>query len=123
MYIYTYQFMRREVRLDTRKTKKPHSLGPGVQKNQHRIYLHISIRKILESQLDRFGRQSIEQRDDLCCSVLQCIAVYCSVLQRVAACRSGLQWVAVGCSVLQWVALRCSALQCIAVCCSVRLTF
>jgi len=45
---------------------------------------------------------------DLCCSVLQCVAVCCSVLQRVAAC----------CSVLQCVAVRCSVLQCTEVCCA-----
>jgi len=45
----------------------------------------------------------------VCCSVLQCVAVYCNVLQCVAVC----------CSVLQCVAVCCSVLQCVAVCCSV----
>ena len=36
----------------------------------------------------------------LCCSVLQCIAVCCNMLQHVAACISVLQCVAVCCSVL-----------------------
>jgi len=45
---------------------------------------------------------------ELCCIVLQCVAVYCSVLQRVAVC----------CSVLQCVAVCCSVLQCVAVCCT-----
>ena len=38
---------------------------------------------------------------DMCCSVLQCVAVCCSVLQCVAACCSVLQCDAVCCSVLQ----------------------
>ena len=37
----------------------------------------------------------------MCCSVLQCVAVWCSVLQCVAVCCSVLQCVAVCCSVLQ----------------------
>jgi len=37
----------------------------------------------------------------VCCSVLQCVAVWCSVLQCVAVCCSVLQCVAVCCSVLQ----------------------
>jgi len=53
------------------------------------------------------------------CSVLQCIAVYCSVLQCIAVCFSVLQCVAVCCRVLQCTALCCSVLQCAAVCCSV----
>ena len=52
------------------------------------------------------------------CSVLQCDAVWCSVLQCVAVCCSVLQCVAVCCSVLQCVAVWCSVLQCVAVCCS-----
>ena len=56
---------------------------------------------------------------DLCCSVLQCVAVCCSVLQCVAVCCSVLQCAAVCCSVLQCVAVCCSVLQCVAVCCSV----
>ena len=58
-----------------------------------------------------------DRMDEVCCNVLQCVAVCCSVLQCVAEC----------CSVLQCVALRvftvagrcCSVLQCVAVCCSV----
>jgi len=45
----------------------------------------------------------------VCCSVLQCFAVFGSVLQCVAVC----------CSVLQRTVLCCHALQCVAVCCSV----
>jgi len=80
----------------------------------------------------------------VCCSMLQIPRpqVCCSVLQYVAVCCSVLQCVAVCCSVLQMstefeksvsgggggkrklrgskcVAVRCSALQCVAVCCSV----
>ena len=42
---------------------------------------------------------------EMCCSVLQCVAVCCSVLQCVIVC----------CSVLQCVAACCSVLQCVAV--------
>ena len=64
---------------------------------------------------------------NLCCSVLQCVAVCCSVLQCVAVRCSALQCVVVCCmlqcvaccSVLQSVAVCCSVLQCVAVCCSV----
>ena len=49
------------------------------------------------------------ERCIVCCSVLQCVAVYCSVLQCVAVC----------CSVLQCAAVCCSVLQCAAVCCNV----
>ena len=45
----------------------------------------------------------------MCCSVLQCIAVYCSALQCVAVC----------CSVLQCVIVCYSVLQCVSVCSSV----
>jgi len=55
----------------------------------------------------------------VCRSVSQCVAVCCSVLQCVAVCCSVLQCVTVCCSVLQCVAVCCSALQCVAVCCSV----
>jgi len=41
--------------------------------------------------------------EELCCCVLQCVAVCCSVLQCVAVC----------CSVLQCVAVCCSVLQCV----------
>jgi len=62
--------------------------------------------------------------------VLQCVAVCCSVLQCVAvyqerSCTLVLQariiaiYVAVCCSVLQCVAVCCSVLQCVAVCSSV----
>ena len=47
----------------------------------------------------------------VCCSVLQCSAVFCSVLQCVAVCRNA-------CSVLWCVAVCCGVLQCAAVCCS-----
>jgi len=72
----------------------------------------------------------------VCCSELQCVAVFCSVLQCIAV----LQCVAVCCRVLQCEAfvrdmpryestnkkniihlvVCCSVLQCVAVCCSVR---
>ena len=51
--------------------------------------------------------------------MLQCVAVCYSVLQCVAVCCSVLQCVAVCCSVLQCVTVCCSVLQCVAVCCSV----
>ena len=47
---------------------------------------------------------------NLCCSVLQCVAVHCSALQCVAVCYSVLQCVAVCCSALQRVAACCSVL-------------
>ena len=49
----------------------------------------------------------------MCCSVLQCIAVCCSVLQFVVVRCSVLQCVAVCCSVC------CKVLQCTAECCNV----
>ena len=57
---------------------------------------------------------------NLCCSVLQCVAVCCSVLQCVALRCRVLQCVAARFSVLQTVAVSvcCSVLQCVAVCCS-----
>jgi len=64
----------------------------------------------------------------VCCSVLQCVAVWLNGSQVcVAVCCSVLQGeytqsirsVAVCCSVLQCVAVCCSVLQCVAVCCSV----
>ena len=68
----------------------------------------------------------------MCCSVLQCVAVFCSELLFVADlssfCGKGslyemsplvLQCVAVCCSVLHCAAVCCSMLQCVAVC-SVR---
>jgi len=70
----------------------------------------------------------IRQRH-LCCSVLQCIAVYCSVSTYVsdtcvAVCCSVLQCVAVclhtsATPVLQCVAVYCIVLLCVAACCSV----
>jgi len=42
---------------------------------------------------------------DMCCSVLQCVAVCCSVLQCVTVCYSVVQCGAVCCSVLQCVAV------------------
>jgi len=82
---------------------------------------------------------------DVCCSVLQCVAVCCSVLKMFAEASNSaaqlvhlhLMCVAVCCSVLQCVKdvcrgiqlcgaagtsafdVRCSVLQCVAVCCSV----
>ena len=56
---------------------------------------------------------------NLCCSVLQCVAMCCDVLQCFAVCCSVLQCVAVCCSVLQCVAVCCSVLECVAVCWSV----
>jgi len=65
----------------------------------------------------------------VCCSVLQCIAVYCNVLHCVAGCYiciSGFLWaVAWACwmgSAQSWwarVAMCCSVLQRVAACCSV----
>jgi len=57
--------------------------------------------------------------DEVCCSVLQCVAVWYSVVLCVAVCCSVLQCVAVCCRVLQCVAMWCSVVQCGAVCCSV----
>jgi len=51
------------------------------------------------------------QRITVCCSMLQCVAVYCSLLQYIAVCISVLQCVAVYCSVLQYVAVSCNVLQ------------
>ena len=59
----------------------------------------------------------------VCCSVLQCVAVCCSVLQCFAVCCSVLQCDAVGCSdyamdkppILMNCQVRCSVLQCVAV--------
>jgi len=60
-------------------------------------------------------------RHEVCCSVLQCVAVRCSVLQCVAACCSMLQGHSspFRSSVLQCVAVCCSVLQCVAECCRV----
>ena len=69
----------------------------------------------------------------VCCSVLQCVAVYRWPLfvchhkwlglshwvECVAVCCNMLQCVAVCCMVLQGVKVRCSVLQCVAVSCSV----
>jgi len=68
---------------------------------------------------DRALRVYIRLTFAMCCSVLQCVAVYCSALQCVAVCCSVMWWNAVCCSALQCVAVRCSALQCVTVCCSV----
>jgi len=75
---------------------------------------------------------------DLCCNVLQFVAVPCRmqcdgatiigvvsgseptpVMQYVAVCCNVLQCVAVCCSVLQCVAVCCIVLQCVTVCCNV----
>ena len=66
---------------------------------------------------------SVLQRDAVCCSVLQCVAVDVrgTLFKRqcVAACCSVLQWMSeVPClngTVLQCVAVCCSVLQCVAV--------
>jgi len=69
-----------------------------------------------------------ERGRDVCCCVLQCVAVCCSLLPSVAVCFSPLQSVAIRrslsqsvavcCSLLQFVAVCCSLLQSVAVCCS-----
>jgi len=60
----------------------------------------ISIGQTTHNQSPKSGlRRSLFDNSCLCCSVLQCVAVYCSVLQCVAVC--------------------CSVLQCVVVCCSV----
>jgi len=58
----------------------------------------------------------------VCCSVVQCVAVYCSVWQCVAVISSVLQCVAVCCSVLQCVAVCRSVVHCGAVCCVVGIS-
>jgi len=67
----------------------------------------------------------------VCCSVLQCVAVFdaasilvahdgCTIMsQCVAVSVSVLHYVATCCNMLQCVAVCCSVLQCVAVCCSV----
>jgi len=67
----------------------------------------------------------------VCCSVLQCGAVWCSVCPCVAVCCSVLQCVAVCCRLekdiprvhpgVQCVVVRCSVLQCVAVCCCLKM--
>jgi len=73
-------------------------------------------------------RELRSQLHQVCCSVLQCVAVYCSVLQCIAVCCSVFQYVAVCCSAkfanyevsyTRCAAVCCSVLQCVAVCCSV----
>ena len=87
----------------------------------------------------RFFNSPSSGVNEVCCSVLQCVAVCCRVLNasytanmtdtiRIIIipiflssgvnemCCSVLQCVAVHCSALQCVAVRCSALQCVAVC-------
>jgi len=56
---------------------------------------------------------------NLCCIVLQCIAVCCNMLHCVAVCCGVLWCLAVCCSVLQCLVVWCSVLQCIAECRSV----
>jgi len=67
---------------------------------------------------------------EVCCSVLQCVAVFCGVLQCVAVCCSVLHEVFSYCVCLfrrpfvdagfqRRVAVCCRVLQCVAVCCSV----
>jgi len=57
----------------------------------------------------------------MCCSVLECVAVFWNVLQCFGMCCSVLECVAVFWNVLQCVATCCNVMQCvtIAVCCSV----
>jgi len=55
----------------------------------------------------------------VCCSVMQCGAVWCSVVQCVAVCCNVLWRVVACCSVVQCGAVWCSVLQCVAVCCNV----
>ena len=55
----------------------------------------------------------------VCCSVLQCVAVCCSVLQRGADADVYADKQMPLASVLQCVAVCCSVLQCVAVCCCV----
>jgi len=37
-------------------------------------------------QNSKYKSVNVEEGDDMCCSVLQCVAACCSMLQRVAAC-------------------------------------
>jgi len=53
----------------------------------------------------------------MCCSLVQCVAVWCKVLQRGAMCCSVVQCVAACCSVLQCGAVWCSVVQCGAMLC------
>jgi len=56
---------------------------------------------------------------NVCCSVLQCVAVCCNMLQCRSLWCSMLKYGAVWCGMMQCVAVCCSVLQCVAVCCSV----
>jgi len=65
-----------------------------------------------EEEVEAIVKKCAHVRQQVCCSVLQCVAVCCSVLQCVAACRSVLQYVAVCFSMLQCQSLR-SAHTCV----------
>jgi len=67
------------------------------------------------SDVQKLGEFCRVEFGNVCCNVLQCIAVCCSVMQCDAVCCSVLQCVAVCCSVLQCVAACCSVLQFVAV--------
>ena len=54
--------------------------------------------------------------DEVCCTVLPCIAVCCCVLPGVAVCCRVLPCCAVCCRVLPCVAVYCHVLQCVAAC-------
>ena len=79
-------------------------------------------------RLEKVGIMGSKQRfakEEVCCSVLQCVAVCCSVLQCVAVCCSVLSCDEVCHRVFRWrcglavtVCQRGGMLQCVAVCCS-----
>ena len=48
-----------------------------------------------EEEVEAIVKKCAHVRQQVCCSVLQCVAVCCSVLQRVAVCCSMLRCVAV----------------------------
>jgi len=63
-----------------------------------RVMAHVNWVKILGDYVYQYTYNVCFLAWDVCCSVLQCVAVCCSVLQCVAVC----------CSVLQCVAVRCN---------------
>jgi len=76
-------------------------------------------------QLDAANSEDLIEKarrawEQVCCSVLQCVAVCCSVLQCVynlcGRCRESVAGVVAG--VLQFVLTCCSMLQLVAACCS-----
>ena len=90
------------------------------------IYIHIYMyictnrfaTKHIQSRHSRFASQrvgSVLRYDAVCCSMLQCAAVWCSVLRYVAVCCSTMQCVTIGCSVLQYVTVCCCMLHCVAI--------